>query len=169
MCTEWVYYIYLNVFVLEKMKQMELWLVVPTYHSKKKKGERKSTQLLRKADFTVICNTVPDWAMHLSVSQKHVLFSVFFKWNCCEETPGPFHLKHPLPAVSVLEACCSANKKRKKILLIIFLCFRAQYAETGKEQTHTHSLTHSHSHVDIYPHKHTCKALPAYCSFVPIP
>lgn len=89
-------------------------------------------------------------ATHLRLPETHFSFCVFFKWNRSKETPGPFHLEHPLPAVSVLKACCSANNK-KKIPLIIFLCFRAQYAETGRVQIQKHTSTHS----CIYSHKHT--------------
>lgn len=48
----------------------------------------------------------------VGLEQLFFIFSApFFKWDGCEETPGPFHLEHPLPAVSVLKACCSAQRK----------------------------------------------------------
>lgn len=53
---------------------------------------------------------------------------------------------------------------QQKIPLIIFLCLRAQYAETGRVQTR------AHTHVYIDTHKHThMQTLPACCSLVPMP
>lgn len=114
------------------------------------------------ADFNGICYTMDEWShCYLARNSFYFLSSRQVEW-----------LRGDPRTISSWTSFTSCRSLKgmlfspQKIPLIIFLCLRAQYAETGRVHAHIHTRAHTH----LYTRKHThTQTLPACCSLVPMP